>query len=61
MNNPLKGKDLNLFLSRVVNIAWYIWKPRNEFIFNSDPIIPEKNVRRALEAFREFSEIRALS
>ncbi|KAI8571342.1 hypothetical protein RHMOL_Rhmol01G0112500 [Rhododendron molle] len=56
--DALKGKELNLFLSRVVTIAWYIWKSRNEFVFSSNPVNPEKMMRRAEEALQEFTEIR---
>lgn len=38
----LKGKKLSQFLGKAVTVAWFIWKTRNEFFFNSDPIIPEK-------------------
>lgn len=48
--DDLKGKDLIQFLSKVVTIAWYIWKSRNEFVFSSNPIDPEKTMRRAGEA-----------
>ncbi|KAF7142379.1 hypothetical protein RHSIM_Rhsim05G0174000 [Rhododendron simsii] len=55
--DDLKGRDLTQFLSRVVTIA-QCSKTRNEFVFSSNPINPEMIVRRALEAVREFSEIR---
>ncbi|KAI8553628.1 hypothetical protein RHMOL_Rhmol05G0030900 [Rhododendron molle] len=44
------------YLERVVFIAWYIWKARNEVVFNSGLPNPEWTMRRALEAFREFSD-----
>ncbi|KAI8544640.1 hypothetical protein RHMOL_Rhmol08G0312200 [Rhododendron molle] len=54
----LQEKELIRYLSRVVVIAWYIWKSRNEFVFNSDPINPEKTVRRIIEALKESREAR---
>ncbi|KAI8560463.1 hypothetical protein RHMOL_Rhmol04G0257600 [Rhododendron molle] len=54
----LKGEQLSQFLGKAVTVAWFIWKTRNEFIFNSDPIFPEKTVRRAFQALREFSKTR---
>lgn len=50
-----KEEGINL-LERVVFIAWYIWKARNEVVFNSTLPNPELTMRRALEAFREFSD-----
>ncbi|KAH7856324.1 hypothetical protein Vadar_000093 [Vaccinium darrowii] len=37
---------------------WFIWKSRNEFIFNVFPINLEATLKRALEAFREYSVIK---
>lgn len=54
----LNGKDLTRFLSRVIKVAWHIWKSKNEFIFSSNPINPKRTVRRADEASCEFSKIR---
>lgn len=42
---------------RIATIAWFIWKSRNEFIFNAVPINPEATLRRANGAFGEFSGI----
>lgn len=52
----LKKDDASNFLERMVFIAWYIWKARNEAIFNFSPINPELTMRRAFKAFREFLE-----
>ncbi|KAH7843546.1 hypothetical protein Vadar_018002 [Vaccinium darrowii] len=52
------GEDLSNFLGKVVTIAWFIWKSRNEFIFNVFPINPEATMKRALEALREYSMIK---
>lgn len=52
----LNKDDASNFLERIVYIAWFIWKARNEAIFNFYPINPEVTMRRAFEAFREYSE-----
>lgn len=51
----LKKDNASNFLERMVFIAWYIWKARNEVVFNSTLPNPELTMRRALDAFREFS------
>lgn len=56
--DDLKQSNAVDFLSRVVYIAWYIWKARNEAIFNFTPLHPELTMKRALEAFHEFMEIK---
>lgn len=48
-----KENELIHFLSKVVTIAWLVWKTRNEFIFSSNPINPKKTVKRAVEAIRK--------
>ncbi|KAF7127948.1 hypothetical protein RHSIM_Rhsim11G0153200 [Rhododendron simsii] len=45
--DDFQSEDLNCFLSRV---------SRNEYVFNSDPINPEKTVRRVLEALKVSRE-----
>ncbi|KAI8551926.1 hypothetical protein RHMOL_Rhmol06G0225200 [Rhododendron molle] len=39
-------------------VGWQIWKTRNDFVFNHNPIDLEKTMRNALEALCEFSELR---
>lgn len=39
--DDLKDSDAVDFLNKVVFIAWYIWKARNDAIFNSTPLNPE--------------------
>lgn len=36
----------------------YIWKSRNDFVFNYNSVDPENTMRRAFEALHEFSDIR---
>ncbi|XP_058196615.1 uncharacterized protein LOC131312697 [Rhododendron vialii] len=59
--DQLKKEDAMNFLERVVYIAWFIWKARNEVVFNLGMPNPEWTMRRALEAFREFSDVVVLS
>ncbi|KAF7146373.1 hypothetical protein RHSIM_Rhsim04G0047200 [Rhododendron simsii] len=49
----LKGAQLMGFLGRVLMIGWQIWKARNDFIFNGNPVDPEITMRRAIESLRE--------
>ncbi|XP_058202998.1 uncharacterized protein LOC131317467 [Rhododendron vialii] len=57
-SDVLKGKQLMSFLGRVVTIVWYIWKSRNDFVFNYNLVDPENTMRRAFEALHEFSDLR---
>lgn len=44
-------------LGRAALIAWFIWKVRNEFVFDSAYLNPELTMKRALEAIREYTEV----
>lgn len=50
-------EEAKSLLERVVFIAWYIWKSRNEFIFESVPVNPMATMLRAMEAYGEFLSI----
>ncbi|XP_058223256.1 uncharacterized protein LOC131332968 [Rhododendron vialii] len=54
----LKGNLMLKFLGKVVMIGWQIWKSRNDFVFNSNPVDPETTMRRAIEALCEISGLR---
>lgn len=44
-------------LGRAAFIAWFIWKMRNEFVFDSACLNPELTMKRVLEAIREYTEV----
>ncbi|KAI8543151.1 hypothetical protein RHMOL_Rhmol08G0195200 [Rhododendron molle] len=56
--DDLKGEQLMGYLEKIVMIAWHIWKSRNDFVFNYNPVDPERTLRKAFAAIYEFSELR---
>ncbi|KAI8548092.1 hypothetical protein RHMOL_Rhmol07G0245500 [Rhododendron molle] len=40
--DDLKGEQLMGYLEKIVMIAWHIWKSRNDFVFNYNPVDPER-------------------
>ncbi|XP_028095770.1 uncharacterized protein LOC114293006 [Camellia sinensis] len=47
-------EDRNSFFSLVAWIGWYIWKDRNNFVFNHIPVEPSSTLHRARVAMAEF-------
>lgn len=46
------------FLGKVATVAWFIWKARNNFIFNTGTLNPVEVMMRANEAMHEFLNLK---
>lgn len=55
MGLSLSKSETKTLLSKVARIGWYIWKSRNEFAFNKQPVDPLATLHRFSFFWNEHS------
>ncbi|XP_028084016.1 uncharacterized protein LOC114285186 [Camellia sinensis] len=53
ISQALSTFDATAFLSKIATVGWFIWKSRNEFIFNNIPMDPLATLHRIAQSWTE--------